>query len=121
MKIKYQRKWTLCYCGAARSVLYTHARTVLHAHTVPATRRGTRRHSTTHVMSDIFSECNEMSTVCCSSELGEHSRFSWTVRGSIPGVGDIFRTRPNWSWSPHRLLCSGYRVFTGGKAAGAWR
>jgi hypothetical protein len=45
----------------------------------------------------------------------------WTVRGSNPGGGEIFRTRPDWPWRPSILLYSGYRIFTGGKAAGAWR
>ena len=45
----------------------------------------------------------------------------WTVRGSNPGVGEIFRTRPDRPWGPPSLLKNGYRVFPGGKAAGAWR
>ena len=45
----------------------------------------------------------------------------WTVRGSNPGGGQIFRTRPGRPWGPPSLLYSGYRVFPGGKAAGAWR
>jgi len=37
-------------------------------------------------------------------------------------VGDeIFRTCPDRSWGTLSLLYNGYRVFTGGKAAGAWR
>jgi len=43
-----------------------------------------------------------------------------TVRGSNPGVSDIFHTRTNWPWGPPRLLYSGYRAFAGGKAAGSW-
>ena len=39
----------------------------------------------------------------------------------IPVVGEIFRTRPDRPWGPPSLLYSGYRVFSGGKAAGAWR
>jgi hypothetical protein len=42
----------------------------------------------------------------------------WTVQESNPGGGDIFRTRPDW---PTSMLYNGYRVFPGGKAAGAWR
>jgi len=43
-----------------------------------------------------------------------------------PGIesrwgGEIFRTRPDRPWGPPRLLHNGYRVFLGGKAAGAWR
>jgi hypothetical protein len=36
-------------------------------------------------------------------------------------VGEIFRTRPDRPWGPPSLLYNGYRVFPGGKAAGAWR
>ena len=45
----------------------------------------------------------------------------WTVRGSNPSGGEIFRTRPERPWGPPSLLYNGYRVFPGGKAAGAWR
>ena len=43
-----------------------------------------------------------------------------------PGIeyrwgGEIFRTRPDRPWDPPSLLYNGYRVFPGGKAAGAWR
>jgi len=44
----------------------------------------------------------------------------WTVQGWNPGGGEIFRTRPFRPWGPPSLLYSGYRVFPGGKAAGAW-
>ena len=44
----------------------------------------------------------------------------WTVRGSNPGGGEIFHTRPGWPWGPPSLLYNGYRVFRGSKAAGAW-
>jgi hypothetical protein len=37
-----------------------------------------------------------------------------------PGGGKFFRTRPDRSWGPPSLLYNGYRVFPGGKAAGAW-
>ena len=37
--------------------------------------------------------------------------MGWTVRGSNPGGGEIFRTRPNRPWCPP----DGYRVFHGGK------
>ena len=46
---------------------------------------------------------------------------AWTVRGSNPGGGEIFRIRPDRPWGPPSLLYNGYRVFPGGKAAGAWR
>jgi hypothetical protein len=44
---------------------------------------------------------------------------AWTVRVSNPGRGEIFR--PHRPWGPPSLLYNGYRVFPGGKAAGAWR
>jgi hypothetical protein len=45
----------------------------------------------------------------------------WVVRGSNPGGGEIFCTRPDRPWGPPSLLYNGYRVFPRGKAAGAWR
>ena len=39
----------------------------------------------------------------------------WTVRGSNPGEGEIFRTCPDRPWGPPSLLYNGYRVFPGGK------
>ena len=40
---------------------------------------------------------------------------SWTVRGSNPGGGEIFRKCPDRPWGPPSLLYNGYRVFRGGK------
>jgi hypothetical protein len=37
-----------------------------------------------------------------------------------PGGGEIFSTRPDRPWGPPSLLYNVYRVFPGGKAAGAW-
>ena len=37
------------------------------------------------------------------------------------GGSEIFRTRPYRHWGPPSPLYNGYRVFPGGKAAGAWR
>ena len=39
----------------------------------------------------------------------------WTVWGSSPGGGEIFRIRPDLPWGPPSLLYNGYRVFPGGK------
>jgi hypothetical protein len=39
----------------------------------------------------------------------------WTVRGSNPGGGEIFRTCPHRLWVPPSLLYNGYRVFPGGR------
>jgi hypothetical protein len=40
---------------------------------------------------------------------------NWTVRGSNPGDGEIFRARPERSWGPRSPLYNGYRVFPGVK------
>ena len=43
----------------------------------------------------------------------------WTVRGSNPGGGEIFRTHPYRPWGPRSLLYNGYRVsFLGIKRCG---
>ena len=34
----------------------------------------------------------------------------WTIGGSNPGRGEIFRIRPDRPWSPTSLLQNGYRV-----------
>ena len=39
----------------------------------------------------------------------------WTIRGSNPGGGEIFRTCPDRPWGPSSLLYNGYRGFPGGK------
>ena len=55
------------------------------------------------------------------SSVGIATRYVLAVRGSNPGGGEIFRIRPDRPWGPPNLLYNGYRVFPGGKAAGAWR
>jgi len=40
----------------------------------------------------------------------------WTVRGSNPGGGEIFRTCPDRTWGPPSPLHNGYRVFPGVKS-----
>jgi hypothetical protein len=37
----------------------------------------------------------------------------WTIRGSNPGRGEIFRTRPDRPWGPPNLLYNKYRAFPG--------
>ena len=37
-----------------------------------------------------------------------------------PGGGEIFHTRPDQSSGSPSLLCNGYWVIPGGKAAGVW-
>ena len=49
------------------------------------------------------------------SVVGIVTATGWTVRGTNPGGGEIFRTCPDRSWGPPSLLYNGYRVFTGGK------
>jgi len=41
--------------------------------------------------------------------------MGWTVQGSNPGGGEIFRTYPDRLWGPPSLLYNGYWVFPGGK------
>jgi hypothetical protein len=40
----------------------------------------------------------------------ERLTTGWRVRGSNPGGGEIFRTRPDRSWGPPNLLYNGHRV-----------
>ena len=71
--------------------------------------------------------CNNMLTHCNEewagiAQLVYRLATVWTVLGSNPGGGgEIFRTCPDRPWCPPSPLCYGYRVFPGGKAAGAWR
>jgi hypothetical protein len=56
---------------------------------------------------------------------GQRSRYSDSLRAGrswnlIPVDGELFRTRPDRPWGPPILLYNEYRVFPGGKAAGAW-
>ena len=39
----------------------------------------------------------------------------WTVQGSNPGGGKIFRTCPDWPWGLPRLLYKRYQIFPGVK------
>jgi hypothetical protein len=48
------------------------------------------------------------------NSVGMATVTGWTVRGSNPGGGEIFRTCPDRPWSPPSLLYNGYRVFAGG-------
>jgi hypothetical protein len=54
--------------------------------------------------------CGPGSSVGIATELP-----GWTVRGSNPGGGEIFRTCPNQPWGPLSLLYNRYRIFPGGK------
>ena len=47
------------------------------------------------------------------------AQSGWTVRGSNPGGGEIFRTRPDRPWGPPSLLYNEYGVsFPGVKRQG---
>ena len=50
------------------------------------------------------------------SSVGIATATGWTVRGSNPGRGEIFRTCPDRPWDPPSLLYNGYRVFPGVKS-----
>ena len=55
------------------------------------------------------------------ADLVQRLATGWTVRGSNPRGGEIFRTRPDRSWGPPSLLYSGYRVSFPGVEAWALR
>jgi hypothetical protein len=44
--------------------------------------------------------------------------MGWTVRGSNPGEGVIFLTRPDRPWGPPSFLYNRYWIFPRGKVAG---
>jgi hypothetical protein len=48
----------------------------------------------------------------------ERLTAGWTVRGSNPGGGEIFRTCPDRPWGQPSLLYDGYQVFPGVKRPG---
>jgi hypothetical protein len=57
--------------------------------------------------------------VCGVAQSVQRLATGWTVRGSNPGGGEIFRTRPDLPWLPPSLLYNGYRVsFPGVKLPG---
>ena len=48
--------------------------------------------------------------------------MGWTIRGSNPVGGEIFRTCPDQTRGPTRVLYIWVPgLFPGGKAAGVWR
>jgi len=74
-------------------------------HSFPFTLRTSGYNTTTDVASYVFQLVL----------LGWRLATGWTVRGSNPGGGEIFRTCPDRPWDPPSLLYKGYRVFPGGK------
>ena len=69
----------------------------------------------------LFFQSSSLSPVDRDSVVGIKTRYGLEVPGSNPGRGEIFRTCPDRPWGPPSLLYNRYRVFPGGKAAGAWR
>jgi len=66
--------------------------------------------------------------VCVCVCRGRDSTVGIATRYGLDGpeiesrwVGEIFRTRLDRPWGPPSLLYNRYRVFSGSKAAGAWR
>jgi hypothetical protein len=61
--------------------------------------------------------------------MGRDSSVGIATRYGLDGPGiesrwggsEIFRTLPERPWGPPSFIFNGYRVSTGGKAAGAWR
>ena len=68
--------------------------------------------NTTTEMKNITATCDIMRRVAQSVQ---RLATGWTVRGSNPGVGEIFRTCPDPPWGPPNLLYNGYRFFPGVK------
>jgi hypothetical protein len=134
----YKHTIRICniYCfSTATMVTRTHHNVTLHYITPPVLLRilytlGGRRHSnyTTLVMWKHKPEMDMHAHIKCPLRLyvGPVAQSvyrlttGWTVRGSNPGGGEIFRTRPDQPCGPPTLLYNGYRVFPGGKAAEAW-
>ena len=56
-----------------------------------------------------------------SRALGRGSSVGKATRYGLDGPGIESRWGRDWSWGLPSLLYNGYRVFRGGKAAGAWR
>ena len=50
-----------------------------------------------------------------TAQLVQRLATGWTIRGSNPGGGEIFRTCPDRPWGPPSFLYSGYQVFPRGK------
>ena len=48
------------------------------------------------------------------AQLVQRPATGWTVRGSNPGGGEIFRTRPDRPWGPPNLLYNVYRIYFSG-------
>jgi hypothetical protein len=69
----------------------------------------------THACTDAHIPALYIFTVGRVPQSVQRLATGWTVRGSNPGGGEIFRTFPDRPWGPPSLLYNGYRVFPGGK------
>jgi hypothetical protein len=55
------------------------------------------------------------------SAFGIATCLGWTVLGSNPGGGEVFRTRPHGFWGPTQPPIQWVLgLFPGGKTSGAW-
>jgi hypothetical protein len=82
-------------------------------------------HMTVHRNKFLYSKTNRRTNfqICSGTKLysglgsvlGIATAYGWTVRGSNPSGGEIFRTCPDRPWGPPSLLYNGYRVFPAGK------
>jgi len=102
-------------CSGARARAHTHTHTHTHRHT----------HTHTHTRVRVCYHLNFRNTplifVGQDSSVGIVTRYGLDDRGSNPGGGEIFRTRPDQPWGPPGLLHNVYGVISGGKSARAWR
>jgi len=69
----------------------------------------------------VLIAAKELIYICISFGVREPGQLAtgWTVRCSNSGGGEIFRTCRERFWGSPSLLYNGYRVFPGGKVAGA--
>jgi hypothetical protein len=95
-------RWKSSHCtGQAATVLYWHSRKFIQrsgATTVrPIYRHGVKKDTILPLWAGMALSVYRPAT-------------GWTVRGSNPGEGEIFRTLPDLPWGPPSLLCNRYRV-----------
>jgi hypothetical protein len=82
------------------------------------------RYSETSVMHFLFSLLRIKGSTCFErgpdSSVGISTDYGLDSPGTETRWEEIFRKRLDLLWGPPSLLYNGYRVFYGGKAAGAW-
>jgi len=76
-----------------------------------------------HTLAEFYPECKLLhyTTVGWDRSVGIETRYGLDGLGIESRWIDNFRTPPDRHWGPPSLLYNGYRIFPGGKAAGAWR